>query len=78
MQYGLCCCIILQVHLSQHSIIHWKIFTDHHTIDLVLGDFNIDNLNRTNISLQNVLCNYTLLVNEATHISVFLLDHVFC
>ena len=53
-------------------------FTGHHTIDLVLGDFNIDNLNRTNISLQNVLCNYTLLVNEATHISVFLLDHVFC
>ena len=27
MQYGLCCCIVLQVHLSQHSIIHWKIYS---------------------------------------------------
>ena len=39
---------------------------DHHTIDLVLGDFNIDILNSTNINLQDALSNYTLLVNEAT------------
>ena len=23
----LCCCIVLQVHLSQHSLIHWKIYS---------------------------------------------------
>ena len=36
---------------------------------IVLGDFNIDILNSANINLQNVLSNYTLLVNEATPIS---------
>ena len=23
----LCCCIVLQVHFSQHSLIHWKIYS---------------------------------------------------
>ena len=41
------------------------------------GDFNIDILNSTNINSQNVLPNYTLLVNEATHVSGSLLDHVY-
>ena len=49
----------------------------HHAIDLVLDDFNIDVLNITNINLQNVLSNYTLLVNEATHVSGSLLDHAY-
>lgn len=35
-------------------------------IDTVLGDFNIDILNRANISLQQILSIYTLLVNELT------------
>ena len=54
-----------------------NLLSDRHIIDIVLGDFNIDILNNTNINLQNVLSNYTLLVNEATHISGSLLDHVY-
>ena len=54
-----------------------NLLSDHHTIDLVLGDFHIDILNSTNINLQNILSNYTLLVNEATHISGSLLDHAY-
>ena len=46
-------------------------------IDIVLGDFNIDILNSININLNNVLSNYTLLVNEPTYISGSLLDHVY-
>ena len=78
-QYGVCCCIVFQVHLSQHSIIRWKTYlvTIHHTIDLALSDFNIDILNSTNINLPNVLSDYTLLVNEATHISGSLLYHAY-
>ena len=37
------------------------LLSDRHIIDIVLGDFNIDILNSTNINLQNVLSNYTLL-----------------
>ena len=54
-----------------------NLLSDRHIIDIVLGDFNIDILNSTNINLQNVLSNDTLLVNEATHISGSLLDHVY-
>ena len=43
-----------------------NLLSDHHTTDLVLGDFYIDILNSTNINLQNVLSNYTLLINEAS------------
>ena len=53
-----------------------NLLSDSYIIDIVLGDFNIDILNSTNINLQNVLSNYTLLVNEVTHISGFLADHV--
>ena len=42
-------------------------------IDIVLSDFNIDILNSVNINLNNVLSNYTLLVN----VSGALLDHVY-
>ena len=54
-----------------------NLLSDHHTIDLVLSDFNIDILNSTNINLPNVLSDYTLLVNEATHISGSLLYHAY-
>ena len=47
-----------------------NLFSDSNNIDLVLGDFNIDLLNSTNINLKYVLSNYKLLVNEATHMSV--------
>ena len=50
---------------------------DRHIIDIVLSDFNIDILNSTNINLQKFLSNYTLLVNEAAHISGSLLGHVY-
>ena len=46
-------------------------------IDIVLGDFNIDILNNINVNLNNVLSNYTLLVNQPTYISGSLLDHVY-
>ena len=46
-------------------------------IDIVLGDFNIDTLNSININLNNLLWNYTLLVNEPTYISGSLLNHVY-
>ena len=54
-----------------------NLLSDHHTIDLVLGDFNTDILNSTNINLQNFLSNYRLLVNKATHVSGSLLDHAY-
>ena len=54
-----------------------NLLSDRHIIDIVLGDFNIDILNSTNINLQKVLSNYTLLVHESTHISGSLLDHVY-
>ena len=46
-------------------------------IDIALGDFNTDILNNININLNNVLSNYTLLVNQPTYISGSLLDHVY-
>ena len=46
-------------------------------INIVLGDFNTDILNIININLNNVLSNYTLLVNELTYISGSLQDHVY-
>ena len=46
-------------------------------IDIVLGDFNIDALNGANVNLLYILSNYTLLVNEPTHISGSLIDHVY-
>ena len=40
-----------------------NLLKDHHAIDLVLGDFNIDILNSKNNNLQNLFSDYTLLVN---------------
>ena len=54
-----------------------NLLSDCHIIDKVLADFNIDILNSTNINLQNAFSNYKLLVNEATHISGSLLDHLY-
>ena len=54
-----------------------NLLSDHHAIDLVLGNFNIDILNSKNNNLQNLFSNCTLLVNEATHISDSLLDHAY-
>ena len=54
-----------------------NLLSDCHITDIVLGDFNIDILKSTNINLQNVLSNYTLLGNGATHICGSLLDHLY-
>ena len=52
-------------------------FLRHYCIDIVLGDFNINTLNGANVNLQDIFLNYTLLVNEPTHISGSLIDHVY-
>ena len=54
-----------------------EIFLWRYYIGIVLGDFNINTLNRANIDLQNIFSNYTLLVNEPTHISGSLIDHAY-
>ena len=46
-------------------------------VDIILGDFNLDVFNVANNSLHDVLSNYTLIVDEATHISGSLIDHVY-
>ena len=46
-------------------------------IDIVLGDFNINTLNGENINLQDISSNYISLVNEPTHISGSMIDHVY-
>ena len=51
-------------------------FFRRYCIDIVIGDFNINILNGANINLQDIFSNYTLLVNEPTHISGSLIDHV--
>ena len=46
-------------------------------IDIVLGDFNINAVNRANMNVQHTLSNYMLLVNESTHVSGSMVDHVY-
>ena len=45
-------------------------------VEIILGDFNIDIFNEPSNTL-NILSDYELLVKEATHISGFLIDHVY-
>lgn len=54
-----------------------NLLNDSNITDVVLGNFKIDILKWTHIDLQYVLCNYTVLVNEATHISGSLINHVY-
>lgn len=58
-------------------IIVGNLLSDSKVIDALLGDFNNDILNSTNINLQNFLSTYTLPVNEATQRSSSLTDHVY-
>lgn len=51
-----------------------NLLSQSHIIDIGHGDFNVDILNNTNIKLQLVSSNYTLLVNEASHVSGSLID----
>ena len=46
-------------------------------IDIILGDFNIDAFNECNNTLDGILLDYKLIVNEATNISGSLIDHVY-
>ena len=52
-------------------------FLRRYCIDIALGHFNINTLNGANINLQDIFSNYTLLVNEPTHTSGSLMDHVY-
>ena len=58
-------------------IIVGNLLSDSKVIDALLGDFNNDILNSTNINLQNFLSTYTLPVNEATQRSSSSTDHVY-
>ena len=49
----------------------------HEHIDILLGDLNINALDSINDGLRYVLSNYRLIVNEPTHISGGLIDHVY-
>ena len=46
-------------------------------VDIILGDFNLNIFNATNDTLGTILSNYQLIINEATHISGSLIDHVY-
>ena len=73
---GLCYVTVVKTHLSLHSNTLENVLSDSF-IDIVLGDFNFDILNSININLNNVLLNYTLLVNEPIYIKGSLLDHIY-
>ena len=73
---GLCYFTVVQTHLSFHSNTLENVLSGSFNY-IVLGDFNIDILNSININLNNVLSNYTLLVNEPTYVSGSLLEHVY-
>ena len=46
-------------------------------VHIILGDFNIDAYNNRNIALQEILQQYKMIVNDPTHLSGSLLDHVY-
>ena len=45
-------------------------------INIILGDFNIDGY-KENTDLKILLEQYTMIVNDPTHISGSLLDHIY-
>jgi len=45
--------------------------------DIILGDFNIDAFNSNCRLLQEIFRSYELIVNEPTHLSGSLIDHVY-
>ena len=46
-------------------------------VDIILSNFNLNIFNATNDTLGTILSNYQLIINDATHISGSLIDHVF-
>ena len=46
-------------------------------IHVILGDFNIDAYGPNNLQMQQTLSRYKLVVDEPTHLSGSLLDHVY-
>ena len=61
----------LFIYLIQHFMSRTE-----NDIDVILGDFNI-NAFKTPSSLSNLLCDYDQVVQEPTHISGTLIDHVY-
>ena len=51
-------------------------FVNSHSIDIILGDFNINYFDG-NTRLLHVLSNYIQIVSNSTHLSGSLLDHVY-
>ena len=78
MQYGLCYYIVAQACLTTFYTTLENLLSESHITDIVLGDFNIDIMDSTNIKLQHLLFYYTLLVNEATDTLASLVDHGSC
>ena len=60
------------VYLIQHMNSHVD-----NGVHIILGDFNIDAFTNRNTELQEILNHYKLLVNEPTHLSGSLLDHIY-
>ena len=46
-------------------------------VDIILGNFNLNIFNATNDTLGTILSNYQLIINDATHISGSLIDHMY-
>ena len=73
---------IMLLYLFLHSSLTFSystlgnLLSDVCLVDVVLRDFKTDSLNCENIKLQRFQYNYTFLVNEPTHISDSLTDHV--
>ena len=46
-------------------------------IDITFGDFKLNMFNDSDDALKNILSSFELVINEATHISGSLIDHVY-
>ena len=64
---------------AKHAKISEKqvFLTDELHIDIILGDFNLNMFHDSNDALKKILSSYELVINEATHISGSLIDHVY-
>ena len=60
------------VYLIQHMNSHVE-----NEVHIILGDFNIDGFSNKNTELREILNQYKLIVDEPTHLSGSLLDHVY-
>ena len=64
-------------HLSDNFLHRLSRILNDYDIDILLGDFNVDALDKCNTNLRNILQDYKLMNSEPTHLSGSLLDHVY-